>query len=1019
MEAACDVIVVGSGAAGLTAASVAAAEGQRVLLVDSAPLVGGTTAISRRHGVGAGEPQDGRGRPAPTASDAARTYLRPQCAGPPTTGALRGLPVARRRGASATSKARTVAAAAAGHVATPTTTRTCRAPPPAAVCSSRCPSTPARWARHFALLRRPCPSSLLFGGMMISRADLPHLRRVARSPRSAWHVARLAGAVRPRAPARAARHHAAPGQCAGGAAAQVGAGPRVSSCALGAAVHAAADRGRRAWSGVELDERGHERARARARPVILASGGLSHDAALRSRYVPAERRRSLTTTVGRGRRHAAVPSLALDGRRATAAQQSQAAGASGSPASTVHPPRRYAGRLSAHRDRPRQARGHRRRSARDSASSTKRCRTTSSCAASCAPARARSPPGWSATVASCGSTASAAVQPFTRSTRRDASPAATSSARRTLAGLAQSARRSWRGLRRHGRRFNADARRGVDTEFGRGSRHLPAPPGRCRSRGRTPAWHRSRPAPFYAVAVQPADLGMAAGIVTDDHARALAPTGSPIPGLYACGNDMQSVMNGAYPGPGITLGPALVFGYVAARHARRRACRVAPSSWPAPRAGPRRAARSGGHAGVSAARSAPTAAGLRRAQGRRPATPPSRPSWRTTRLQLVAHHGGARRELLRRQRVQVVGARHRRRRRCAGSASARGVLPSAWIAAIGLIVAPMPSATQRHQQRQRVDLGHRVERQVDAFELQRDAAAQAVPRARQDQRQRGHLAQRQRHALGAPPAGCRPAGSRTAPRQQRLHRSGPTAALWLNSTARSSWPTRVMCSRWPLRPSTTLSRTPGYLARRCCSQRQPELAHGGGRQAQRHTPAHHRRLLPRHRHRLVQLAQHELGVVVQRLAVLGGRHAARRAHQQRLADLVFEPRHLLAQRRLRDEQLPRRLGQAAALDDLHEVPQLPHVHREPRFAISKSYSERNGFAPCVIAPSCAAAAAEACDDRRARDRRRQRRAVRRADGARGRRVGAAARGRAARVARRQFACTRATCAACTTRRRTC
>ena len=50
-------------------------------------------------------------------------------------------------------------------------------------------------------------------------------------------------------------------------------------------------------------------------------------------------------------------------------------------------------------------------------------------------------------------------------------------------------------------------------------------------------------------------------------ARVLAADGTPIPGLYACGNDMQSVMNGAYPGPGITLGPALVFGVLAARHA--------------------------------------------------------------------------------------------------------------------------------------------------------------------------------------------------------------------------------------------------------------------------------------------------------------------------------------------------------------------------------------------------------------------------------------------------------------------
>jgi succinate dehydrogenase/fumarate reductase flavoprotein subunit len=60
--------------------------------------------------------------------------------------------------------------------------------------------------------------------------------------------------------------------------------------------------------------------------------------------------------------------------------------------------------------------------------------------------------------------------------------------------------------------------------------------------------------------------------VTDENARVLSTDGSPIAGLYACGNDMQSVMNGSYPGPGITLGPALVFGYLAATHA----CALAP-----------------------------------------------------------------------------------------------------------------------------------------------------------------------------------------------------------------------------------------------------------------------------------------------------------------------------------------------------------------------------------------------------------------------------------------------------------
>ena len=63
------------------------------------------------------------------------------------------------------------------------------------------------------------------------------------------------------------------------------------------------------------------------------------------------------------------------------------------------------------------------------------------------------------------------------------------------------------------------------------------------------------------------DLGArAAGIVTDENARALDAEGRVIPGLYAAGNDMASIMGGNYPGAGITLGPALTFGYIAGKH---------------------------------------------------------------------------------------------------------------------------------------------------------------------------------------------------------------------------------------------------------------------------------------------------------------------------------------------------------------------------------------------------------------------------------------------------------------------
>lgn len=70
--------------------------------------------------------------------------------------------------------------------------------------------------------------------------------------------------------------------------------------------------------------------------------------------------------------------------------------------------------------------------------------------------------------------------------------------------------------------------------------------------------------PFYAVKIVMGDLGTFAGIETDRFARVLDGEGRPVPGLFAAGNDNASVMGGGYPGGGITLGPAMTFGFVAA-----------------------------------------------------------------------------------------------------------------------------------------------------------------------------------------------------------------------------------------------------------------------------------------------------------------------------------------------------------------------------------------------------------------------------------------------------------------------
>jgi predicted oxidoreductase len=74
-------------------------------------------------------------------------------------------------------------------------------------------------------------------------------------------------------------------------------------------------------------------------------------------------------------------------------------------------------------------------------------------------------------------------------------------------------------------------------------------------------------APFYAVRVVAGSLGTFAGLKVNTSAQVLDPQGQPIPGLYAGGNDMDALMAGHYPSGGITLGPAMVFGWIAAHHA--------------------------------------------------------------------------------------------------------------------------------------------------------------------------------------------------------------------------------------------------------------------------------------------------------------------------------------------------------------------------------------------------------------------------------------------------------------------
>ncbi|MGF6886139.1 3-oxosteroid 1-dehydrogenase [Nocardia sp. GAS34] len=135
----------------------------------------------------------------------------------------------------------------------------------------------------------------------------------------------------------------------------------------------------------------------------------------------------------------------------------------------------------------------------------------------------------------------------------------------TLAGLADQIGVPAATLAATVERFNGFARKGRDEDFGRGDssydRYYGDPtvqPNPCLA----PLEH----GPFYAVEMVPGDLGTKGGLVTDEQARVLDDGGRPIAGLYAAGNNSASVMGNEYAGAGATIGPAMVFGYIAATH---------------------------------------------------------------------------------------------------------------------------------------------------------------------------------------------------------------------------------------------------------------------------------------------------------------------------------------------------------------------------------------------------------------------------------------------------------------------
>lgn len=135
----------------------------------------------------------------------------------------------------------------------------------------------------------------------------------------------------------------------------------------------------------------------------------------------------------------------------------------------------------------------------------------------------------------------------------------------TIADLADKLGIDANGLEQTIASYNQDAEKGIDTEFSKGENEYDTHFG-AKTKYPNPCMAPLKKGPFYGIKIYPGDIGTSGGLQTNEFSQVLDIDDKPITGLYAAGNDSASVMGDTYPGPGSTLGPALTFGYIAGRH---------------------------------------------------------------------------------------------------------------------------------------------------------------------------------------------------------------------------------------------------------------------------------------------------------------------------------------------------------------------------------------------------------------------------------------------------------------------
>ena len=551
-----DLAIVGSGAAGLAAAVTAAVLGASVLVLEKTALIGGTSALS------GGEiwiPGSRQAREAGVVDslEAVETYLQSltgeQFDAPRTRAFLRAAPEALAWLEQHTHLRYELMPLSADY----------HSNLPGASIGGRSLAVLPFEGRHlgadFARLRPPLRNALIFGGISVcTRLDLPRLLAAGRDPASAWHALRLIGrGWRDRLAGRARGTRLTNGNALVGrlltTLRKCGVDVRTQARALALLIEDGAVR------GLEFEQAGLlHRVRAR-RGVVLASGGCSANAQARQRYF---------AHVRDGRHHVPLPpegndgdAFALTAPLGVAVAEGPARPAAWTPVSLVP-----AGPLSAapfphfsDKGRPGilAVGPDGRRFVNESLSYHEFVTAML--------ARGFDHAWLVADHHALRRHGLGAVRPFPSPMGHHVHNGYLKRAD-SLPGLEAALGLPQGSLQATVTRFNEMARRGEDTDFRRGQSVFERRYGDP-THGPNPALGPLATPPYYAVRVQPGDIGTFIGLPTDGAARVLDARGAVVPRLYAAGNAAQSLFGGHYPSAGITLGPALTFGWLAARHA--------------------------------------------------------------------------------------------------------------------------------------------------------------------------------------------------------------------------------------------------------------------------------------------------------------------------------------------------------------------------------------------------------------------------------------------------------------------